>query len=161
MDTTENDTTREARVGRFKSRYSLRLCRPFELKEVPVSEASEAATECLFYLEAIISLQMMIEPFRLMAFEGEALDGSNIRSLLLTLGDLCLSFSGEASRYVQVVEHAYDHVGERLDKITNIITKTHIYKGAAAEIADDQAVVMISDLLQGVISAEEEGGRRR
>lgn len=45
--------------------------------------------------------------------------------------------------------------GEKLDKIANIIAKTRAHKGDAAEIADDQAVMMIRDLLFGTEGADE------
>jgi hypothetical protein len=159
----EDDTTREA-VCRFRSRFRLRIVPEFgELREVPAADFSEAAEECLFYLEAIITLQMMVEPDRLMGFEGASPTGKNIRSLLLTLGELCLSLSDEASHYIQKLELAYDHlapksgegepkvyimpVGEMLDEITNILTKTHTHVGDAAEVTDIEALTAIYNLL--------------
>lgn len=95
----ENDSTPKTRPARFKTKFRLTIGILEPQREIPTEDAYDAASQCLFYVEAIITLLMMLDSYRVQLHGHE-----NFCSLLLTLGELSSSLCNEIAAHLEVID---------------------------------------------------------
>ena len=160
----QDDTTRSAGAGRFKLLFRLSITY-LEGKEIPIAHAEEAAQECLILTDTIITLLMMVDPYRLDLFGS-----TNLRSLLLSAGELSTSLLAEASSLLEKLEAERKRLSVEasrrqrseaepsdresffgkdapLERIAYIISKTRLMQSDQCEIEDDEALGRIRDVI--------------